>query len=124
MVADADSRSTVWSILPRFSGLEIKGGDNLFSSSVSAKIVGSTIVTTTDVVVRATDRPVALAVVNAFTIGQKGLFGIVAVGVAMPTNKIDDTVTAAIETSTVTAGGDILLMPSRRRSPSPSEPAR
>ena len=104
--ADTDVFSTVWSVYPRFDGLQIKDGTNSIAILTEARVGGgSNIAAASDVNVTANDRTVALAVGNAMTLGKKGpLSGVVpAMGIAMATNTIQNTVRAAVEASSLTA---------------------
>jgi hypothetical protein len=111
--AHSDVFNTVWSILPRFDGLQFKDGENNLSSTIEAKVVnGSQIMAGSDVNVTATDDATAVVVGDSITIGQHGpLAGVLpATGIALAVNNTADTVRAAIEDSQVTStGGDVTV---------------
>ncbi|HEY1378701.1 MAG TPA: hypothetical protein VGF55_18020, partial [Gemmataceae bacterium] len=111
--AHSDVFDTVWSVLPRFDGLQFKDGDNELGSTVEAKVVdGSRVAAGADVTVTATDDATAVVVGDSVTIGKKGaLAGVIpAAGIALAINDTKDTVRAAVESSQVTAtAGDVTV---------------
>lgn len=109
VIAASASELYYSAVLPSMSGLQTKSVDNKIDNVTDAHVSTGAVVTVGgSVLVAASDDSTIEVVSNATTLIDDGLFGMVAVGLAMVTNDIDNTVEAYVAGGTVTAqGGEV-----------------